>query len=309
MKSQIRATVLSTIFLVGTGRVAPSDAQSFVPGHIYAPIDGGSIVEWDGGLNEVRQFSVNGVSTATGVTFSDHGTLVFIGLRNSTTNVMEVDATGKILNDYDTGRGGLLRGSYIAFDPTQRIYAFANETQVTYLNANLSLIGSTPSIFQRASGVTFGPNGLVYATDQFQTQIRVFDTNRQLQQSISFPGSAATGLDFNGANQLYVALFGDGLLRKLDLGTNQQSTIVSGLGFGGISDVEVLPGGNLLATGFRSNLSLYSAQGLLLDSNSGAGTFGDSAALYVPEPSAGLLLAIGVAIAIPHMRFKFCNKP
>ena len=201
----------------------------------------------------VGQITVSNVNTATGAMFNSSGNLVFIGQDNRyEVLVREVNASGQVLRQYDTGSGGLNRGSYIDFDPIRHIYAFADDDHLTFLDSNLCRIGATANVFQRASGVAFGADGCVFAGDQSDYRVYKFDATFALQSVLDFPypyGYVATGLDVADNGDLLLTSYGHGAVYRMNPETGDISQVVQDLGYGRVSSVMELPDGRLLMYG------------------------------------------------------------
>jgi hypothetical protein len=280
---------------------ARAGAQSFVAGHAYVPIDGGQVVEYDQSLVEVRRFSVAGVQTATGAVFDCTG-LVMIGYRHGTERVMEVNATGTIVHEYDTGSGTLLRGSYIDYDPGTNRLVFANDRRLTVLDGSLNLLGSSTADFQRASGVAFDGAGHIYATDQFATGVQLYSSgsNPVRQSTIPWNSSVGTGLDIAADGSILASDFGNGRFDRINPVTGMTTHLVSGLAYGVATDVAALADGTFLAVSYSARLQHFSATGQLIANGPVAGTF-DGVAVFVPAPGAAGLVA-GLAMATYRRR-------
>lgn len=303
-----------TLFLLGILFAVCSDTAcalnvglQFTSGHIYTPVSSltgnARIVEWDRQLNILREIPINAEGT-TGATFNDRDNLVVITRRDDRVRVVEYDAAGNAVGEYvDDPGASLLLGSYIDFEPVRKIYAFADDERVTLLDDGLNFISASAAIFERASGVTFAPDGSLYVADQSTNVITHFDSSLSIQRQFHSGGSITTGIEVSKTGHLLVTLWGNGRLDRIDLQTLSSETLVSGLGRSGISDVFELPNGNLLTTSERNVLSLFDEDGGLISSRPGVGAFGDGVAFLVPEPSPMamlLLLAIGLLLLIPN---------
>jgi len=300
---------INTVICASSAIGAPTDAAGFKRNHIYTPVSqltgGGLIVEWDQQLQEIRRIPINAEGT-TGATFNDRNNLVVITRRADRVRVVEYDASGTAVNEYNTGQGSLLLGSYIDFDPVRKIYAFADGNRVTLLDKDLRFLSSTPSLFRRASGIAFADDGTLYVTDQLDDELFRLDANLVTNLQIYAGGFVPTGIDFDAAGKLLVTYFGDGRLDRFDVSTLNAETVVSGLGYGGISDVLSLPSGQLLTTDDRNRLNIFTSSGMLLSQTPGVGRFGDSLAfLPVPEPSVLAMLAVGLCAGMLHRCRRF----
>lgn len=288
--------ILASVSIAWCGSGAIVAGATFTPGHIYSPT-GANIAELDQSLTKVGQVTVNGVRSGSGAIFNDSGNLVWICQDNNSSyevRVREVNASGQVLRQFDTGMGSLLLGSFIDFDPVRRVYAYASDKHLTFLDANLSKIGDTANVFSRASGVAFAADGSVYATDQFTSKVHHFDPITLAEENtITVPSPynwVLTGLDVAGNGDLLLTSFGNGAVYRMSPDTGAISQIVSNLGYGQLSSVTELPDGRLLTAGEGRAARLFSATGQLLFTGGG----GDSALLYVPEPSTLVLLGVGV---------------
>ncbi|MBM4108850.1 MAG: hypothetical protein FJ255_08585 [Phycisphaerae bacterium] len=279
----------------------PAALAQFIPGRLYTPTDGGVIIEWDQQLQLRRQFTVPGVETATGAVFNDAGNLVFIGRRAGSTRVMEINSSGTILREYNTGLGSLFRGSYIDFDPASRRYVIADYRRVTVLSANLALVASTPSTFERASGVAFAPGNVILATDQSGGTLRRFNASTLAEMTpITIGGWVRTGIDVTGSGHVLLTAFGDGTVQRLTNGQPPLVTLVGGLGYGNLSDVRDLGNGTFVTSDGRGLLKIYSSSGSLLRTGVST-TFSDGVAFLVPSPAGLVVLASGL-VAIRRRR-------
>jgi WD40 repeat protein len=287
---------LVLIFGICLAPTALLAATPFVPGHIYSTgLNAGYISELDANLQSVGRITLNGIRGESGATFNDSGNLVLICQdTNNHVLVREVDGAGQTLRQYDSGSGALYGGSYIDFDPSRRIYAFADRTHVTFLDANLSKIGATADVLGRASGVAFAQDGSLFATDQNDAHVRQFDSTTFAQQNIlAFPnGWVATGLDVSQTGDLLLTSFGNGAVYRMKPATGDITQVVPNLGYGMMNSVMELPDSRLLTIGnYGGTARLFSATGeALASANSGSG-IAECAVYYVPEPSTLALLA------------------
>ena len=296
MKTPARFALLLSVLL---SSVVPAPAALVLGGdYLLTPRDGGEVVVWDTNLVESSRFTVAGIDSVTGSVCNDRGNLVMIARRNNQVEVVEADLTGAFIRSYATGRFSLLRGSYIDFDPATRRYVFADDDRLTLLDADLGLVASSSPLFDRASGVAFGSDGFIYATDQFESLIHRFTPGLALVESIPFSGWINTGIDASPDGSLLVSMFGDGAVDRFDPDTRARQNVVSGLGYGRVSTVLELPDGSILTAG--TSLQLRSAGGSLLHT---AAFSGDSVALWqIPEPGVPALAAAGVVLALAGRR-------
>lgn len=285
------------------GPLAALGSELFTANHYYTPMRGGTVVEWDSDLKQVGSFTIPNVNGYAGCVFDDSGHLVLIAQRAESFDlqVLKVDAKGTVISKYSAGANSLLMGSYIDYDPVRKIYAFANDHAVTYLDSSLKLLGNAQQVFSRASGVAFGAGGTLYATDQFNSGINEFDLSFKKITTIPFPSWCATAIDTNPDGSLMVCDFANGSLSHVDPVTGSSTTVLKKLGYGAISDVEVLPDGRFVTITYGGPLMLYSANGQFLGESIGT-TSGDSVAYYhvnvVPSPTAaggGVILALVAA--------------
>lgn len=284
----------SLIALAAACAHAAAQAQ-FVPGHFYTPLDGGTVVEWDGSLNEVRRFNVGGVVAATGATFNGSGNLVFLGLRADRLRVMEVDANGNILDEYNTGRGSGQRGASIDYDGLGRRYVFADDDYVTLLDDNLEYLGSTAGLFDRSSGVTFRQDGGFYALDQWTRLLSSFDSEGRLLRQDNVGGNINTGMDIAPNGDVYFVSYGDQVVRRFDPDTGQTVIAKSdGFGHDDISDLKILPDGRFLVTALTGPSFLFDQQWNPIAQSDHFGGVGDSMAYFVPTP--GTLAVLGCSL-------------
>jgi len=290
--------VLVLIWVAWSAPAVLVAAPAFIPGHVYSTgFNVGYIADLDPSLNSAGRITLSNVLAESGATFNDSGNLVLLCQDSSYhTQVREVNAAGQTVRQYDTASGGFLGGSYIDFDPSRRIYVFADDKHLTFLDANLHKIGATADLFGRASGVAFGQDGSVFATDQNDYHVRQFDSTTFAQESvISFPyGYIATGLDVAGNGDLLLTSFGNGAVYRMNPGTGAISQIVPNLGYGMMNCVTELPDGRLLTEGnYGGMVRLYSATGSLLSSGYSDSGIGECAVFYVPEPSTLVFLGVG----------------
>jgi hypothetical protein len=286
------------VFCVWFATTALVAATSFVPGHIYSTgLNVGYISESDGSLSHVGNISLSGVVGESGATFNDLGNLVLI-CQDTNYHVMvrEVNADGQTIRQYDTGGGCLLGGSYIDFDPSRRIYAFADDKHVTFLDYNLCRLGATADVLGRASGVAFAADGSLFVSDQNDHRIHQFDSTTFTQRNVlSFSnGWCATGLDVAANGDLLLTSFGYGAVYRMNPATGNTTQAVPNLGYGNMICVTEMVDGRLLTAGNNSgSVRIFSADGnVLAFADSGVGHT-ESAICFVPEPSAVALLAIG----------------
>lgn len=268
----------------------------FVAGHIYTPIDG-AIVEWDQQFNLIRIFQVEGVNTSSGAVFGPNNELVFLARQGGDVKVLRVDADGQITGEYDTGHSSFLRGSYIDFNPVTQQYAFANDDRITILDADLNFVSHTMGfVFDRASGVAWGENGELYATDQLENTIAGFGSN------FIHTGRVAHGFDGGMdrvGSRLWATDITQGEFGWFDLDTGSQGNLVDLSDFGEFSDIYVFADGRILTTGTHNELRMFDAFGTLLYQGGGFGGPGDGVAVFIPSPSGSLCLG---ALAVLHGR-------
>ena len=297
---------MNTRFLAGvTALIAltiPAFGAAFVPGHLYTPIDGGYVVEWDSDLNEVRRFRTPGVLVSTGAEFNARGNLVMKVTQGGAGRIIEVDADGAIVNQYALGMN-IGRGEYLDYDRTRDMYVCANSTRLLFLDSNLSLIGQTEPLFSRASGVAIAADGTIYAGDQNRNVIREFDIDTLAfirQRPINTFTTA--GIDIDADDNLYVSSYSDGRLLTFNTDTGANSSWIGPLGYGAVSDVLTLPGGDVITCSFHAQLRRYSPNGVLIDAQLNEISFGDSVAYFVPSTGTGCSLAIGLSGTMTRRR-------
>jgi hypothetical protein len=280
-----------------------SIAQQFNPGHYYTPMFPGTIVEWDPSLQEVHRFSVPGVTSVTGAVFTPNNTLLFLGYRQNSEQVIEIDAAGSILHSYTAG-GTLLGGSYLAVDPVTGMYAFANGTRVTVLNQQLQVVASTPVDFTRVSGVTFNSSGHLFADDSSAAGIREYAFNGS---SLAFAAShpalnfSNLGMQWCADNSLLFARLDTGDLARLNLTGDTTSVIPTGLGGFVVHDVHQLDTGNILVSA-GDRLYTFTATGQPLNQSAFPGDHMDGVAVFVPAPATGVMTSMLLLVCARRRR-------
>jgi hypothetical protein len=291
------------VMAVGAFVLVPARAaEVFHAGNFYTPLDNGWVVERNGSLDEVRRFRVPGMYSATGCTFNDRNELVMIAQLAGTVRLLAVNADGAIVRSYDTHEGSLFRGSYVDYDANRGIYAFADQSRITFLDRNFSLLGSTQNIFGRATGVTFAADGSLFAADSVNYRIRVINSTTFAEtRSFQYFSDVLTGMDMGADGFLRVSQFGAGRIDRVNPANGNRALLIDNLGFGGVSSVTELPGGRLLTVNGLAALRLYTANGTLLDSDAGPGEFGDGVAYFVPAPG-GLVLGAVAMTALARRR-------
>lgn len=261
---------------------------------IYLPQRDGLVEVRDVGFELIDSFVVEGVQSAvSGAVFNDRGNLVMLTRFDDRVQVLETTTAGEIVNQFNTGRGSLLLGSFIDFHvPTQQ-YIFANDDRLTLLDSGLNFVGSTDDIFQRASGVGFLPDGSILATDTDIRSILHFDSSLQLLDLIALPGRTNTGFDIGPDGNVYASIFSDDEVVKVNLDTHEREIFLSDLN--NVENVTFLSDGTLLTNG--DTLNRYTIDGRLLESIPAFD--GDATAiLIIPEPSSLSLLALaGLLVA------------
>jgi len=271
------------------------------PDMILTPGDGGVVTAWDSSFNSLGSFTVPGVGSVTGSIVNPDGNLVMIARSEitDTVQIIESDFTGQIINEYDTGAGSLLRGSYIDFDPGSGRYIFADDDKVTVLDQQLSFLGSTPEVMSRASGVAFWDNGNFYASDQSDDIIFHFNASFELVSQIPYSSRVSVAMDRDAQGNLVIADFGDGEIDLFNPLNSQRTNIVNGLDWGEVSGLLVLPDGNILTA--SGELKKYSPSGQLLLSGPAVG---DSVAYYtIPEPgSISLFVSASLFLGLRRRR-------
>lgn len=210
-----------------------------------------------------------------------------------TAHQLEIDRFGAVLHDLDTGLGGLDRSSDAAVDASGRTYA-ASVSGLLEIATDFSAFQVLPYSFSRASGVAISANNRLFVTDQAANKLLIFDQTRHLISSSAL-GLVPTGLDFDGAGQLFAASFLDGKLLNVTAGTARLT------GINEICDVEFADDdGYYVAFNRGGMLAHYSAANQLLTSTA-TGAFSDSIAIFpatVPEPATWILAILGVATAV-----------
>ncbi len=274
---------------------AETYGDGFVAGRIYSSYDGG-FVEWDTSLQVTRSVPISGLGGATGIVFNGAGNMVMIGYRQNAPRLLEVDGFGQIVRSTTLNTGGsLLRGSYVDYNAATNRYVVAEERRVRLLDADFNTVAVSADVFTRASGVAFGAGGVVYAVDQTNGTLRVFTAGLQPISNLSIGGWVRTGMELANNGDLLLTAFGDGTIQRWSPPAGPVSTIVSGLGYGNLSDVDQLPDGRIVSISASNTLNLYTQTGQLLATGS-FGAFGDGVAYFVPAPSTGLAAAVGFAL-------------
>jgi WD40 repeat protein len=280
---------------------AAAYGEGFVPGRIYSSYDGG-FVEWDTDLVVTRSVPVSGLGGASGIVFNGSGNMVMIGYRQNAPRLLEVDGFGQIVRSTVLNTGGsLLRGSYVDYDASQNRYAVAEERRVRLLDADFNTVAVTADVFTRASGVAFAPDGRVYAVDQTNGTLRVFSAGLAPLGTVSIGGWVRTGMELAGNGDLLLTAFGDGTIQRWRPPAGPLTTIVSGLGYGNLSDVDQLPDGRIVSISASNTLKLYTESGQLLATGS-FGAFGDGVAYFVPAPPSCMAAALAPLLACRRRR-------
>lgn len=282
----------------------PAGAQSFTPGMLYTTYDGG-FAAMNLQLQVQGYVVIPGVETASGCVFNRAGNLVMLARVNDQPSVIEVSAAGQILNSVPTGSSTFLRGSYIDYDPLTNRYVFANDHQITLLDGNLATITSSASNFTRASGVAFGPDGLIYATDQFEGILHRYAANLTELAPVTIGGFTRTDIDFATTGNLLLADFSNDNIQQRNQTTGVLTTLVSGFRF--VSALEALPDGTFVGMSSSHYTQRFTATGQLMYVGqflgpNGGGVFGDGLAYFVPAPGTAALLGIVSITALRRRR-------
>lgn len=274
-------------------------ADGFVAGRIYSSYDGG-FVEWNQSLAVTRTVPIAGLGGASGIVFNGAGNLVMIGYRQGAPRLLEVDGTGQVVRSVELNTGGsLMRGSYVDYDAATGRYVVAEDRRLRLLDAGFNTIATSANVFSRASGVAFGADGKVYATDQNSTTLSVFTAGLQPLGGTFVGGWVRTGMARTNDGDLLLTAFGGGTIERWKLPSGPLTTVVSGLGYGNLSDVDQLPDGRIVSISASNTLTLYSDAGALLATGV-FGQFGDGVAYFVPAP--GTLVVAGVVLVASGRR-------
>ncbi|MCB9839005.1 MAG: hypothetical protein H6813_06670 [Phycisphaeraceae bacterium] len=260
-------------------------------------------------LEIIRQIPVPNLDGATGSVFNSRGNMVVVGRwigpdGVDTVSVVELNGAGELVNRYDTGDQSLNLTSYIDFDPVRKVYAFANEERITILDNNLHLITHTEPIFERVTGVVFGDDGILYATDNNQQEVFVFDQAFELERMIRFLSFSSGGIDYSSNGDLLVTDSSRGDLFRMNTATGYLSAIFTGLGSGQLRDVLELPDRSLRTIDALGNVSSWTADGQFIHEAPGLGFdyAADGIAYYIPTPTAMSIIAIGGVFAASRHR-------
>ena len=149
-----------------------------------------------------------------------------------------------------------------------------------------------PQAFGRATGITIGTGGTLYASDGNSNLIRIFGSNRT--QSATLPiSSYPAGLDFAPDGNLAVCSFLSKAIYEVDTATGTRSTLTTQ--FTNPQDIEFNADSPYYVSYASGNsLALVAPNGMILHS-ANTGDFSDSIAVYnVPEPASLSLLGLGV---------------
>ncbi|MBX3401855.1 MAG: WD40 repeat domain-containing protein [Phycisphaeraceae bacterium] len=265
--------------------------DGFVAGRIYSSYDGG-FVEWDTDLHVTRSVPISGLGGASGIVFNSAGNMVMIGYRQNAPRLLEVNGLGAIIRSTELNTGGsLLRGSYVDFNAAAGRYVVAEGRRVRLLDADFNTVATTADVFTRASGVAFAPDGRVYAVDQTNGTLRIFSAGLSPLGTVSIGGWVRTGMELADNGDLLLTAFGDGTIQRWRPPSGPLTTLVSGLGYGNLSDVDQLPDGRIVSISASNTLKLYTESGQLLATGSFA-AFGDGVAYFVPAPGSASALAV-----------------
>jgi sugar lactone lactonase YvrE len=276
-------------------------ATSFAlrPGHLYG-CTGEGVVEYDADLNLIATLPMPPHATLLeGAAFTHRGTFVcsiVVEGDSRTQHVIEIDASGTVINDLDLGAGGgPNRAAHIDVDAAGRIYAAAG-SRVAEVAPDFSSYRNL-SFFTRASGVAVAQDDRVYATDQSANRLLVFNASRNLERTFD-TGNVPVGIDFSPSGQLYLCEFLNDRLVIVDTSSGATTPVLTGLNE--ISDIEFSVDGSYYLSWNRGDyLEHRSADGTLLASATTSGVV-DSIAFMVPEPTSSLLLATATLILLGH---------
>jgi hypothetical protein len=290
---QLLTGLVVVVMSLWGANVYARDAFALRPGHLYVNGDG-QLYEFDSSLNPVATLLLPGTTVIEGLAINPAGRLVcsvFKQNPNSTRthHLFEIDSAGQVVRDLDLGIEALDRAAHLDIDSTGRIYA-ASTPNLLEVQPDFSAFRTMPRTFNRSSGVAVGPDNKVYATDQNQGVVAVFDQARNFERTFGL-AALPTGIDFGSdPSLLYYCAFNADALRRLDLTTGATS-FVSGP-FNDISDVEFAPDGSYYVSWERGHvLEHRSAQHATLQTVVN-GDFGDAIVMYVPEPVTPMLLAL-----------------
>lgn len=296
MRANLRAGGAAVLFCASAGAAL---GDGFVAGRIYSSYDGG-FVEWDTDLNVTRSVPISGLGGASGIVFNGSGNMVMIAYRQNAPRLLEVNGAGAIIRSIELNTGGsLLRGSYVDFNPAAGRYVVAEERRLRLLDAEFNTVAVTSDVFTRASGVAFAPDGRVYAVDQTNGTLRIFSASLAPLGTASIGGWVRTGMELANNGDLLLTAFGDGTIQRWRPPAGPLTTLVSGLGYGNLSDVDQLPDGRIVSISASNTLKLYTESGQLLGTGS-FGAFGDGVAYFVPAP--GTASALALLLLATHRR-------
>ncbi len=279
---------LTTTIMLCTGGLAQA---AFLPGHLYTPgYPGGKsysrLVAWTPGMEYVNEIRVDDVEAVTGGVFNRAGNIVVIGRYEDHSHVLEIDGEGQVVKSYQMRRSSLALGSYVDYNPVTGNYIVAEAERITLLDGDFNAIASSDDSFRRASGVLFGADGTIYATDQFRSNVRRFtpDLSEELSP-ILYGSDVAAGMSLRGDGEILLTQFGRGQIDVLDLDTETITPLITELGYREAADVVDLGNGTFAVTGDRNQMSLFSYEGELLAKTRIIDMFSDSLAFYNPIPS------------------------
>lgn len=284
-----------------SGIAQPCRAQALIPGRIYSNVFDG-LIEWNTSLEEQRHIIVPGVVSTTGLVINNAGNAVTIARYQNQARLVEISGAGQVLQTFELNMGALLGGSQIDYDRATGRYLVADDEQMRLFSPTFQPIDDTGPVFSTVFGVAFGPDGFIYASESDSPFIRRFNGDLQQVSTHLVAEFRPLGIEFANDGDLLIANSGTGSLSRWDNPPNGPSSpLLTGLGFGGIKDVDQLPDGRILTIGDFNTLRLYTESGILLDSGT-AIERGYSVTYYIPAPSAATLLLLAGVLASRRRR-------